>query len=69
MMCTHVFVDVGGVHSLLVAANTDILKIPVDVSQTPHQLGPPTVLISGEGNVYCFVLYTGKPLNRYNYMI
>ena len=64
-----VFIDVGGVYSLLVVANTDILNIPVDVSQTPHQLGQPTVLITGEGNEWCFVPYTGISLNRYKYMI
>jgi hypothetical protein len=58
-MSKYVFVDDGGVYSLLVAAKTDILKIPVDVSQTPHKLGQQTVLISGGGNELLFEQYTG----------
>ena len=49
MMYKHVFVDDGGVYSLLVAANDTILKIPVDISQTEHKLGQPTAFISGKG--------------------
>ena len=50
MMCKHVFVDVDGVYSLLVAVKTEILKFPVDISQTPLKPGQPTVVIPGGGN-------------------
>ena len=50
MMFKYVFVDGDGAYFLLVLAKTDILKIPIDVSQIQHEPGQPTVLISGEGN-------------------
>jgi len=46
----YVSVDFDGAYSLLVTAETVILKIPVDVSQTQHEPGKATVLISGKGN-------------------
>ena len=67
MMFIHIFVDFDGAYSLLVTANTDILKIPVDVSQTQHEPGQPTVLITGNGNELCFVPYTGIPVKGYCY--